>query len=78
MAKESDDSRYARLLGGAIRLRREEFGISQQELAQLAKVHRNWIGRVERGQVNLTVWCLVGIASALQTSPAALLPDSDF
>lgn len=73
MGESPDEKGFSEELGSAIRARREQIGMSQTELARLAKFHRNWVGRVERGQVNLTVWCLLRIASALDTTPSNLL-----
>lgn len=71
MAKQADD--YAEKLGTVIRTLRESKEVSQTELAARTKFHRNWIGRVERGQVNLTVFCLTRIAEALDMKASDLL-----
>lgn len=69
---------YAVSLGTTIRALRESKGISQTELAARTKFHRNWIGRVERGQVNLTVYCLIRIAETLETTASAILRKSEY
>lgn len=46
---------------------------SQERLAELAGMHRTYIGRVERGEVNLTVYTMVRIAKALAVDPAELV-----
>jgi transcriptional regulator with XRE-family HTH domain len=46
---------------------------SQERLADEAGVHRTYIGHVERGEVNLTVWNLIRIADALGIDPAELV-----
>jgi transcriptional regulator with XRE-family HTH domain len=59
----SPDPQYA--LGRAIRMRREELGISQQLLADDASVNATWISHVESGRQNPS-WATVDrIARAL-------------
>lgn len=48
-----------------VRNYRESKGLTQQELADLASLHRNYITSVEKGDRNLTVATLSKIASAL-------------
>jgi transcriptional regulator with XRE-family HTH domain len=47
--------------------------LSQERLADQAGLHRTYIGHVERGEVNLTVWNLIRIADALGIDPAELV-----
>jgi len=47
--------------------------VSQERLADQAGLHRTYIGHVERGEVNLTVWNLIRIADALGVDPAELV-----
>jgi DNA-binding XRE family transcriptional regulator len=42
--------------------------ISQDMLAAKAGIHRNVVGRIERGEYNPTVMTLAAIATALNTS----------
>ena len=67
---------HRRKLGYAIRARRSALGLSQERLAELADVHRNYIGLVERGQQNLTVESLVRIARALNCKASDILRDA--
>jgi transcriptional regulator with XRE-family HTH domain len=60
-------------VGGVIRRRREDIGLSQEELGHLCDLHRTYIGSVERGERNLTLSSLLAIAHALQLSPHELL-----
>ncbi len=78
MPNSSSANDYAVKLGAKIRDLREQKAISQTELAALTRFHRNWIGRVERGQVNLTVFCLIRIAEALETDASAILRQAGY
>ncbi|MFN8012041.1 MAG: helix-turn-helix transcriptional regulator [Holophagaceae bacterium] len=62
-------------LGSRIRLRRERLALSQEELADLAGLHRTYIGGVERGERNIGVVNLIKIAQALSVSPAVFFDD---
>ena len=60
-------------VGGVIRKRREDIGLSQDELGHLAGLHRTYIGSVERGERNVTLVSLIAICGALQMQPHELL-----
>ena len=47
--------------------------MSQQKLANQAKVHTNVVGRIERGLCNPTLLTLIAIATALDTTVDQLL-----
>lgn len=47
--------------------------ISQEKLAELADVHRNYIGHVERAERNMTIDSIERIAKALGVTIIALL-----
>ena len=64
------------LLGLAIRRRRQELGWSQERLAEVADIHRNFVGHVERGEQNVSIDSLVRFSAALKTSLAALIADA--
>ena len=64
----------AKALGANIRARRKENGISQDALALECGLDRSYMGRIERGEVNITVEKLYTIATTLGCEPASLLP----
>lgn len=64
-------------LGRRIRAERERVGISQEALADLARLHRTYIGGVERGERNIGFLNLLRVARALRVAPSELLRDFD-
>ncbi|MEN8358796.1 helix-turn-helix transcriptional regulator [Acinetobacter towneri] len=61
-------------IGQLVRNKRTEKKISQESLALLCGIDRSYLGRIERGEVNLTVEKLYEIASALEVDMKELLP----
>lgn len=57
---------------------REQRGVSQEKLAELAGVDRTYISKVERGDRNTTAGTIERIALALDTLPHVLLVDNYF
>ncbi|MFI8712170.1 helix-turn-helix domain-containing protein [Brevibacillus brevis] len=55
-------------LGERIRLLRRERNLSQEQLGELAGLHTNYIGQVERGEKNVTIESLEKIAAGLRVS----------
>lgn len=62
-------------LGEKIRAVRLSKGLSQEELAFQANVHRTYIGMVERGEKNVTIRSLKKICDALGVSLSMILGD---
>jgi transcriptional regulator with XRE-family HTH domain len=52
---------------------RTALGISQEELAHLAGVHRNYVGLIEREQRTPTLRAIEGLADALRVRPSELI-----
>jgi transcriptional regulator with XRE-family HTH domain len=63
--------------GQAVRDFRKSAGISQEDLADRADIHRTYIGGIERGERNPTLLMIVRIAKALEISVARLLKEAD-
>ncbi|WP_192034959.1 helix-turn-helix transcriptional regulator [Halomonas sp. YLGW01] len=64
----------AKALGARIRKQRKACRLSQDALALACSIDRSYVGRIERGEVNITVEKLYLIAGELACDPASLLP----
>lgn len=53
-------------IGDALRQRRKELGLTQQQAASLAGISRGYLSEIERGGRDLSVTIFLGIAGALQ------------
>ena len=71
MAPRSVKSRF----GVRLRQLRNERGYSQEELAERAGLHRNYVGGVERGERNVALENIVKLAKALAVKPSDLFTD---
>jgi len=62
---------FRRQMGDRLRALRLRAGIrSQEKLAELAGVHRTYIGRLERGESGVTVETLAAVLGAMSLSLA--------
>lgn len=55
-----------------MRRRRTALGLSQEELADRAGLHRNYIGGIERGERNVGIKAVFALAVGLQCSASEL------
>jgi transcriptional regulator with XRE-family HTH domain len=61
--------------GRRVRAERERLGMSQEELATRAGIHRTYLGGAERGERNIGLLNLLRIARALGVHPSVLVKD---
>ena len=64
---------YRVILGMAIRKYRMRAGYSQEALAEKVGLHRNYFGRVERGEDTIKLEPLIRVARALGVRPRVLI-----
>ncbi len=60
--------------GERIRQKRIQIGISQDKLALLSEIDRSYVGRIERGEVNITLEKAYQLAEVLNCDIRDLLP----
>jgi CheY-like chemotaxis protein/DNA-binding XRE family transcriptional regulator len=60
-------------LGAAIKAHRRQLGVTQEELAWRADLHRTYLADIERGSRNITLRSVANLARALETSVESLL-----
>jgi len=61
------------VLAGNLRKYRLAQDITQERLAELAGLHRTYVGSVERGERNISVDNIEALAKALKVPPSSLL-----
>lgn len=60
--------------GCKLRAKRKDFGISQDKMALLAEMDRSYVGRIERGEVSITLEKVYQLAEVLECDAKELLP----
>lgn len=63
------------IFGERVKVVRKNQGLSQEELAAKADLHRTYIGMIERGEKNITLLNILKIARALNVFPGDLFKD---
>jgi transcriptional regulator with XRE-family HTH domain len=61
----SSRPQHRRFVGETIRTYRKQAGLTQEKLAEKADLHHNFIGEVERGNMEISLGSLLKIAKAL-------------
>jgi transcriptional regulator with XRE-family HTH domain len=62
-----------RIFGKRLRELRKKRGVSQEKLAEMADLHRNYVGVLERGGQYASLDAICKLAHALKVKPADLL-----
>jgi transcriptional regulator with XRE-family HTH domain len=73
---KQDKDRYLVRFGEAVRARRKALELSQEALADYADIDRSHMGKIERGERNITFLNIVRIAAAIECKPSDLLIDA--
>ncbi|WP_045412648.1 helix-turn-helix domain-containing protein [Vibrio owensii] len=68
------NKKLAAAVGKRIVEERKSQGLSQDKLALLAEIDRSYVGRIERGEVNITLEKLYELAKTLGCDAKTLLP----
>ena len=76
MAIKPQECELVRVFAANVRRLRLERGLSQEGLADLADVHRTYVGMLERCEKNVTIYNIERIAIALKVNPSELLVTS--
>jgi ribosome-binding protein aMBF1 (putative translation factor) len=73
---DDDEQEIQKHFGERVRELRKQKGLSQEALALACNLDRTYIGGVERGERNISLINIYGIATALEVPPSALLERS--
>ncbi len=76
MSIKPDQCPLVAIFAANVRRRRLALGLSQEELAERAGVHRTYVGMLERSEKNVTIYNIERIALALSVEPHSLLQAS--
>ena len=63
-------------LGDAVRAARVARGMSQETLADAAGIDRSHMGKIERGERNVTIMNVAKVAAALDALPSDILREA--
>ena len=74
MSSYSKQKKILEVIGKKLKKAREGVNLSQEKLAEKTKLHRTYIGMVERGERNPTIGTLYRIVKALETTSQEILP----
>jgi transcriptional regulator with XRE-family HTH domain len=58
--------------GFSVKIRREDLGLTQEEFAERARIHRTYLSDVERGQRNISLLNIERVAQALDMAMSEL------
>ena len=75
--KTSYPDLYVTALSVALQQRRIEMGISQDELAEKADLHRTYVSLIERKSCNFSIKIYMRLAMALDIEPAELMNQAE-
>jgi transcriptional regulator with XRE-family HTH domain len=62
-------------VGETVRMLRRRIGISQEELGFRSNLHRNYVGAIERGEINATFRTFLRVAQGLDVKFSVIVLD---
>ncbi|RKU08524.1 XRE family transcriptional regulator [Candidatus Poribacteria bacterium] len=68
---------FLKKFGDRVQSLRNQAGISQEKLAELAEMHRTYISGIERGERNVSLINIMRLANALNLSVSKLMEGID-
>ena len=77
LSSKSDKNKNLIGVGVVVRAIRKRCGLSQEALAALSGMERSNLGKIERGENNLSLLNLIRIADALGQKAYSILSDAD-
>jgi transcriptional regulator with XRE-family HTH domain len=66
-----------RSFGSTVRRRRQKMGLSQEEFAELAEIHRTYVSSIESGKVAAGIEVCSKVAKALNTPLHLLIREAE-
>ena len=72
MKKQRGKTDIRERFGDAVRSRREELGLTQEDLAEKARIHRTYLSDMERGTRNVSLINIERVATALSLAISEL------
>ena len=68
---------FLKKFGDRVQSLRNQAGISQEKLAELAEMHRTYVSGIERGERNVSLINIMRLANALNLSVSKLMEGID-
>ena len=68
-----DKDALLKKLAATLKSIRKEKGISQEKLAETSRLSREYVGRLERDNANVSILTLCQICNALEVKPSEIL-----
>ena len=77
MKEQVNTNRFRKELGMAIRRRRHKLDLSQEDFADMARIHRTYVSSIELGKVDVGIGVVYKIAGALNLPLSKLLKETE-
>ncbi len=63
--------------GISVRRHRHDLGLSQEEFAEKAEIHRTYVSSIELGKVDISISVALKIAHALNTTLSTIIKEAE-